>query len=293
MNNERARWDERSRKIKRKWLDWLEALPVFLLMTGLALLWAVPFFWILSTSLKDPKEVSAHIATWFTLHPTVANFLEAWNSAPFVRYYYNTLVVVLGIMLIQFVTTTLAAYAFARLNFRGKPFFFTLFLLQMMLPAPVLIFPNYNTIKMLGLVDTKLAIILPYVASAFGTFFLRQAFRSIPQDLEDAALIDGCNLWQRLWYIYVPLARPFYVTFGLVAVIFHWNEFLWPLIVTNTPNSRVLTVGLASFTQYSEGAPQLAVIAAGTLIVIAPLLLTFVLFQRTFIESFVRSGVKG
>lgn len=262
-------------------------------MSGLAFLWLVPFLWIFATAVKSPQELGSHMARWFTLHPTLHNFREAWDSAPFPQYYLNTVLVVVGIVVIQFITATLAAYAFAKFPFPFRNLLFGLFLLQMMLPAPVLILPNFNTIKFLGLVDTRTGIVLPYVASAFGTFFLRQAFLQIPQDLDDAARIDGCNVLQRLWYVYVPLTRPFYTAFGLVAVIFHWNEFLWPLIVTNTPSSRVLTVGLASFSQFSEGAPQMAVIAAGTLIVISPLLLAFVLFQRQFIESFVRTGIKG
>ena len=271
----------------------LRSLAQYLVLGILGIVWVVPFLWIISAALKSPAEATSNLASWFTLHPTLSNFKEAWDSAPFLRYYFNSTVVVVGIVALQFFTATLAAYAFARVNFVGKELFFGLFLLQMMLPAPVLIFPNYNTVNALGLIDHKFGIMLPYVASAFGTFFLRQAFRSVPKDLEDAAIMDGSRLYHLLRHIYVPLSRPFYTAFGLVAVIFHWNEFLWPLIVTNTPQSRVVTVGLASFTQYSEGAPQLAVIAAGTLIVVLPLLIVFVLFQRQFIESFITSGIKG
>lgn len=266
---------------------------VFVVMTALLVIWAVPFLWMLATAVKSPHDLAAHMSSWITLHPTLQNFKDAWNAAPFPQYYLNTILVVGGIVVAQFITATLAAYAFAKFNFPFRGLLFGLFLLQMMLPAPVMILPNFNTVSALHLVDTRLGIALPYIASAFGTFFLRQAFLQVPKDLDDAAKIDGCNPLQRLWYVYVPLIKPFYTAFGLVAVVAHWNEFLWPLIVTNTPASRVLTVGLASFSQYSEGAPQMATIAAGTLIVIGPLLVAFILFQRQFVESFVRTGIKG
>jgi sn-glycerol 3-phosphate transport system permease protein len=226
-------------------------------------------------------------------HPTLANFAEALESADFLRYYLNTAIVVLGILACQLVTITLAGYAFARLRFPGQQALFYLFLLQLMLVPPILIVPNLTTVVRLGLYDSLLGVMAPYVASAFGTFMMRQTFRTIPRDFEEAAMIDGARLWQLLRYVLLPLAKPGLVAFSIVSVTAHWNEFLWPLMVTSAPENRTLTVGLASFTQGAEGGQQWGLIAAGTLLVALPLLVAFVGFQRQFVNSFLFSGIKG
>ena len=161
-----------------------------------------------------------------------------------------------------------------------------------MLVPIVLLVPNLRTVAQLGLYDTLLGVMAPYFATAFGTFLMRQAFQSIPRELEDAALIDGARWWQLIRHIYLPLAKPALIAFSIVSVTAHWNEFLWPLMVINSPDNRPLTVGLATFTRGAEGAQAWGVIAAGTFIVIAPLLVGFALFQRRFVNSFMTSGIK-
>lgn len=260
---------------------------------ALAFIWLFPLLWAISTSFRPPGSLGSQIASLWVHHPSLANFREAWTSAPFVRLYYNTAVVVFGVLGAQLVTITLAAYAFARIEFPGRELFFRLFLLQLMVAPSSLILPNFVTIKTLGLLNTRLAIMIPYFASAFGTFLLRQTFRGVPRDLEDAAAIDGCTTFQTLWHVFIPLARPTLVAFSIVSIVYHYNEFLWPLIITDTDRARTVTVGLASFTQSAEAAAQWNLIAAGTVIVILPLLLLFVLFQRRFVESFMYSGLKG
>ena len=241
-----------------------------------------------------PESYSAQdlASLWPDYRPTLANFQLAWESANFLLYYVNTLIVVVGILAVQLVTVSLAGYAFARLEFRFKNTLFYLFLMQLMLVPPILIVPNLTTIVQLGLFDSLLGVMAPYMASAFGTFLMRQAFKGIPREFEDAALIDGCSWWQLLWHVLLPLARPALVAFGIVSVVAHWNEFLWPLIVINAPSHRTLTVGLASFTRGSEGAQEWGLIAAGTLLVCLPLLAAFVAFQRQFISSFMFTGIK-
>src|SRR5581483_1924909 len=155
------------------------------------------------------------------------------------------------------------------------------------------IVPNLTTVVRLGMYDSLLGVMAPYFASAFGTFMMRQTFRSIPRDFEEAAVIDGAHLGQLLRYVLVPLAKPGLVAFSIVSVSAHWNEFLWPLMVTNAPETRTLTVGLASFTQGAESGQQWGLIAAGTLLVALPLLIAFALFQRQFVNSFLFSGIKG
>jgi sn-glycerol 3-phosphate transport system permease protein len=268
---------------------WLWAL----LVGALAFVWVFPLLWAFATSLRPPGQLGSDIASLWVHHPSLANFKEAWGDAPFLRLYYNTAVVVFGILAVQLITITLAAYAFARMEFWGRDVLFRLFLLQLMVAPSALILPNFQTVKLLGLLNTRLGIMIPYFASAFGTFLLRQAFRSVPRDLEDAAAIDGCNTLQTIWNVFLPLAKPTLVAFSIVSVVYHYNEFLWPLIITDTERARTVTVGLASFTQSAESGAQWNLIAAGTVIVILPLLALFILFQRRFVESFMYSGLKG
>jgi sn-glycerol 3-phosphate transport system permease protein len=224
--------------------------------------------------------------------PTLANFVEAWDSADFALYYLNTIIICAGILVVQLLTISLAGYAFARLKFPGRTVFFYLFLIQLMLAPIVLLVPNLRTVAQLGLYDTLPGVMVPYFASAFGTFLMRQSFRTIPRELEDAAVIDGARWWELIVHVYLPLAKPSMIAFAIVSVTAHWNEFLWPLMVINSPDRRPLTVGLAMFTLGAEGAQAWGVTAAGTLLVVAPLLVGFLMFQRRFVNSFMTSGLK-
>ena len=198
---------------------------------------------------------------------------------------------VTSILAAQFILCTLAAYAFARFDFHGKSIAFVFVLLQLMIMPEVLIVENYTTMTRLNLVDTITGVGLPYMASAFGIFLLRQTFKTIPKELEEAARVEGCSLIQVLLKVYVPLARPTYVAYGLVSVSYHWNNFLWPLVITNSVNTRPLTVGLAIFGAPESGV-EWSIITAGTLLAVAPLLVAFLLFQRQFVQSFMHAGIK-
>jgi sn-glycerol 3-phosphate transport system permease protein len=160
-----------------------------------------------------------------------------------------------------------------------------------MIMPDALIVENYRTMAKLGLVDTITAIALPYIASAFGIFLLRQTFKTVPKELDDAARVEGASPLQVLMKVYVPLARPTYIAYGLVSVSYHWNNFLWPLLVTNSVEARPLTVGLQVFSSTDQGIDW-AVICAATLMTSAPLLVGFLLFQRQFVQSFMRAGIK-
>ncbi len=191
----------------------------------------------------------------------------------------------------QLVLVTLAAYAFARFEFPGRNVLFALVLVQLMIMPDVLIVENYRTMTALGLKDTILAIGLPYMASAFGIFLLRQTFKTVPRELDEAARIEGCGPLAVLWKVYVPLARPVYLAYALVSVSYHWNNFLWPLIITNSVESRPLTVGLQVFSSTDQGIDW-SIITAATLLTTAPLLVAFLLFQRQFVQSFMRAGIR-
>ncbi len=195
------------------------------------------------------------------------------------------------ILAAQLVIGTLAAYAFARYAFFGREVVFMLVLVQLMIMPDVLIVENYRTMSALGILDSIPAIGLPYMASAFGIFLLRQTFKTIPRELDEAARVEGAGALQVLWKVYVPLARPVYVAYGLVSVSYHWNNFLWPIIVTNTVGSRPLTVGLQVFSSTDQGIDW-SIITAATLMTSAPLLVAFLLFQRQFVQSFMRAGIR-
>lgn len=251
------------------------------------------FGWMISTSLKQRTEVFSLAPQWLPKSPVFSNFPEAWAAAPFAEYYRNTIVVTSGLVLVQLVTMTLAAYAFGRLRFPGRDVLFVLFLVQLMIPPQSLILPNYLTVKALGLLDTRLAIAMPYFGTAFGTFLLRQTFKTVPRELEHAARIDGCGHLRFLWHVLLPLARPTLFAFALVSIVSHWNDFFWPLIVTDTAKSRTLTIGLAMLEKQVESGGEWTIMMAATLIVILPPTLAFLVFQRQFIQSFMHSGLKG
>jgi len=254
----------------------------------LALLWIAPLayaFW----AAFHPSEYAVHFDIFAPL--TLDNLREALSQAPFIRYAFNTFILVTTILFAQLVLCTLAAYAFARYRFFGSDIAFALVLVQLMITPEILIVENYGTLARFDLIDTILGIGLPYMASAFGIFLLRQAFKSTPKELEEAARLEGCGVFGVLWRVYVPLARPTYIAYALVSVSHHWNNFLWPLVVTNSVETRPLTVGLGIF-----GAPESGVdwsiISAATLMSVAPLLIAFLLFQRQFVQSFMHAGIK-
>ena len=254
----------------------------------LAILWFSPLiyaFW----SAFHPAEYAVRFD--LTAPLTLDNFREAWSQAPFAQYFLNTFVLVTSILVAQFVLCTLAAYAFARFAFYGKSVAFVFVLMQLMIMPEVLIVENYATMTKLNLVDTIAGVGLPYMASAFGIFLLRQTFKTIPKELDDAARVEGCSFLQILLKVYIPLARPTYIAYGLVSVSYHWNNFLWPLIITNSVNTRPLTVGLAIFGAPESGV-EWSIITAGTLLSVSPLLVAFLLFQRQFVQSFMTAGIK-
>lgn len=255
---------------------------------GLAFVWLLPMLFALWTAFH-PSAFATHFDPTAPL--SLENFARAWDAAPFARYFLNTTLLVAGVMAGQMVLCTLAAYGFARFAFPGAGLIFALVLMQLMIMPDLLLVENYRTIKALGLVDTIAGIGLPYVASAFGIFLLRQTFKSIPSELDDAARIEGCGPLGVLWRVYIPLAKPTYIAYGLVSVSYHWNNFLWPLIITNSVSTRPLTVGLSVFAATDQGIDW-SVISAATLMTAAPLLIAFLLFQRQFVNSFLRAGLR-
>lgn len=262
-----------------------------LFVTGawvLALIWVLPLAWAIWSAIHPP----AFVTRFDPLAPlTVDNFVVAWNAAPFGRYLLNTILLVTMVLAAQLLLCIHAAFAFARLDFPGKNILFALVLLQLMVTPDILLVRNYATVAHFGLLDTILAIGLPYFASAFAIFLLRQTFKTIPRELDDAARVEGVTLLGLIWRVYVPLAKPTILAFALVSVSHHWNNFVWPLIVTSSVETRPLTVGLSIFATTDSGIDW-SIITAATLITSAPLLVGFLLFQRQFVQSFMRAGIK-
>ena len=254
----------------------------------LGLLWVLPLAYAVWTAIHP----AAYEANFELLAPlTTQNFIKAWQAAPFSRYFLNTVILVTAILIGQFILCTLAAYAFARYRFPGRGLLFTLVLVQLLVMPDILIVENYKTIRNLDLIDTISAIALPYIASGFGIFLLRQTFMSVPRELDEAAQVEGLSTLGILLRVYVPLAAPTYLAYGLVSVSHHWNNFLWPLIITNSVETRPLTVGLSIFASVDSGV-EWSVINAATLLTSGPLLIAFLLFQRQFVQSFMRAGIK-
>lgn len=254
----------------------------------LAIIWVLPLLYAFWTAFHPPAFAVKFdlFAPW-----TLENFARVLDVAPVPRYFLNTFVLVTMILISQFIICTMAAYAFVSFPFKGSEIIFILVLVQLMVMPEILLVENYRTLSNLNLIDTTLAIGLPYMASAFGIFLFRQTFKSIPKELEEAARMEGANPVQVLLRVYVPLAMPTYVAYGLVTVSYHWNNFLWPLVVTNSVETRPITVGLQIFATIEQGIDW-SLVTAATLLSVAPLLLAFLLFQRQFVQSFMRAGIK-
>jgi sn-glycerol 3-phosphate transport system permease protein len=259
-----------------------------LLALVLAVIWISPLvfaFWAAFHTSTDAVNFNL-LAPW-----TLENFRSAWEGAPWPRYFLNSFLLVSSVLIGQFILCTLAGFAFAQVEFRGKDVVFVLVLLQLFILPEVLIVENYRVAVQLGLIDSILGIGAPYMASAFGIFLMRQAFKSVPRELDEMARVEGCSLLGVLWRVYVPAARPTYLAYALVSVSTHWNNFLWPLVVTNSDTTRPLTVGLSIFAAPENGV-DISVISAATVMVIAPLLILFLIFQRQFVQAFLRAGIK-
>lgn len=290
---------------------------VNIVLVVICLLWVVPIVWAIVVSFRPPQDSLGRGDVWFGESITAESYEKVTELAPFFptieddkisrSYLVNTLQFVLLTLVVQLVTVVMAGFAFAHYDFLGRRFFFYFILLQMMIPTAILLVPNFVTVTQFStkdffipsslfyreynLFDTPWAMAMPYFGSAFGTFLVRQAFLEVPDELVDAGNMDGCRWYQLLWNVYLPPSRPAIVAFMLVSVSFHWNELLWPLVVTSD-KARPLTMGLLRFTQLTDIGAQWSLVMAATIIITTPLLALFLIFQRQFIESFLHSGIK-
>lgn len=265
-------------------------LPVHLLLVLGGIAMVLPFFWMVSTSLKTPLEALRFPPTWLPAIAQWSNYAEVFRQIPLLRYMGNTLFITFASLMGVLFTGILAAYAFARIKFPGREPTFMLFLALMMIPLPVYLVPSYMILFRLGWIDTYAAMIVPWVVNIFGIFLLRQHFKQLPEDLFDAARIDGCSRLGTLLRIVLPLSKPPIVTITVFNVIGSWNSFFWPLIVTNSDRIRPLQVGLAYFSR--EQSTNYTLLMAATTMAIVPLIILFFFAQRQIIQSQARSGLK-
>lgn len=271
---------------------WLLELLLQAIMVAAVLVIIIPVAWTFSTSLKPLQEVYAYPPKWIPSRPLWENYVTAWHDAPFDRYTFNSVVVTVTIISSQLALATLAAYVFSWFSFPGRDLIFLAFLATMMVPTQVLVVPCFLIFKVLGWHDTYLALTVPFLASAFGTFLIRQSFLSVPRDLVDAARVDGAGHLRIVWNVLVPVSKPAFLSFGLLTFTWRWNDYFWPLIMTSSDAMRTLPVGLV-FLRTAEGSIEWNIVMAAAVFVIAPVMLVFSFSQRYFVEGVMQSGLKG
>lgn len=273
---------------KSEWL--LKGLAYVLLTVG-AVSMLIPFIWMVSTSLKTPAEAVAMPPVWWPSVLRFENYVRAFQVAPFGRYFLNSVFITTVSTLGELFTTILAAFAFSKMKFYGKNILFTILIATMMVPSELLIIPNYLTLSRFGLINTYSAMIVPYLASVFSVFMLKQNFESVPNELYYAAKVDGSSDFNFLWTIMVPLSKSAIVAVTILKIIGSWNAFMWPLIVTNDRMLRPLPVGLQAFT--TEAGTHFELLMAASTIVVAPMIVIYLFLQRYIIMGVSKAGIKG
>jgi ABC-type sugar transport system, permease component len=265
-------------------------IPLYLALCAVGLLVAFPFLWMLTTSLKSAVEMNRP-PFLLPAHFHFENYAKAWAAAPFARYYLNTAIVTVAIVLGQELVSAMAAYALARLAIPFAGAILAAIVATMMVPFQVLLLPTYLIVDGLGWTDSLVGLIVPRMVGGFGIYLLYQAFREVPRDFDDAASIDGCSKAAILWRIVLPLSAPAVSALAIFSFLFAWNDFLWPLVATTRPEMRTVQLGLAMF-QGRYGA-QWNLLMAGTISAMAPTIAFYAAAQRRFIEGLAFSGLKG
>jgi multiple sugar transport system permease protein len=260
------------------------------LIAGAAFM-VIPFLWMLSTSLKTEDQVFVMPPLWFPSNPVFSNYARLFDTVPFGRYLFNSAFVSLAVMGGELITSAISAFAFARLQFWGRDKIFAIYLATLMIPFHVRLIPIFLVMKFLGWLDTYYVLVVPHIFTVYGVFLFRQFFLTIPQELEDAARIDGCGHVRVLWNVILPLSGPVVATLAVFSFLNTWNDFLWPLVMTSSQNMRVLSVGLAQL--QNEYFTLWTLLMAGAVISLLPTLIVFLVAQRYFVQGITISGMKG
>ena len=271
----------------------LKGLTYFFL-TVWALIVLFPFYWMILTSVKSYGSYNAeHVPAFFTLSPTLQNYKDAFTTVPLVGYLLNTLIFALATTAIMVVVSTLAAYAFARLEFRGKNLVFTLFLALMMIPSELVVITNFVTITNMDLRNTFPGLILPSVTSVFYIYLLKENFEQVPDELYRAAKVDGTSDLKYLWKVMIPICRPTIVTIIILKIIECWNSYVWPRLVTDDPSYYLVSNGIQEIRENGFGRENIPAMMAAVVVISVPLIVLFLVFRRKIMAGVSQGGIKG
>ncbi|MDO4295262.1 MAG: carbohydrate ABC transporter permease [bacterium] len=277
-------------KLHETRFPWKKLLIHLVLIAGIGIT-ILPFFWMITTAFKTQGESVQMPPIWFPSQWRLDSFFEIWGKPTFVQAYLNTIISTVVTVIGQVGICALAAYSFARIKFPGRDILFVTVLGVLMIPSQIFLMPQYLIIQKLGLLNSIPALFLPNLFSAFGTFLLRQAFLTLPSELEEAAMLDGCNRFQTFYKIMLPLTKSSLVALSIMVMKFAWNDLMWPLIVNTSAKKMTLAPTLSSM--ISEYGSNYPVQMAGAVLSILPLVILFVIFQKQFIEGVASTGVKG
>lgn len=283
----------------------LKQTGLYLIMTALALVFAFPFVIMLFTAFKSPAELQQ---PYFTLLPqefTLDNFVGAMTTGDWPRYFFNSTLITIATVVFSLFLNSMAAYAFSRLEFPGKNLLFAFSLIALMIPEQVIMIPVFLRLKTIpllggnnlwgvggtGLLNTYAGLVIPFVAHPFGVFLCRQAFMTFPKSLDEAAILDGCSRFRIFWNMYLPLSTPTLVTLGLLKAVTTWNQYTWPLILTNSDEMRTVQLALSNFS--TEFTTNWGYVMAATTLIILPVMILFLSLQKYYVSGIVASGIKG
>ena len=279
---------------KKRDLNRLGKAAVYALLVFWALMVLFPFYWMLLTSVKSYGSYNAeYVPKLFTLSPTLQNYVDAFRAVPLGRYFFNTIVFTLATTALMLVVTVLAAFAFARLSFRGKDLAFTAFLALMMIPNELVVITNYVTITNAELRNTFLGLILPSVTSVFYIYLLKENFSQIPDELYYAAKVDGTSDLKYLWKVMIPICQPTIVTVTILKVIECWNSYVWPRLITTDPAYFLVSGGIQEIRENGFGRENIPAMMAAVVVISLPLILLFLIFHKKIMAGVARGGTKG
>ena len=276
---------------KKKSSAVLRRVLLYIVLILIAVIMVVPFLWMLSTSLKTQYDAVKIPPVWIPDPPQWENYVKLFTEQPMFQFMLNTIKIVFFVVLGQLFFSSLAAYSFARISFKGRNVVFFFYIATLMVPGQVTMIPTYLMFAKAGLTDNHLALILPAFFSAFGVFLLRQFFMSLPRELEEAAEIDGCNPFMTYWRIMLPLVVPAMLTLGVFTLMNTWNDYMGPLIYLSSPEKYTMTLGIAYFKGVYT--TQWNLVMAGSIVFVVPILIAYLCAQKYFIEGIAFSGVKG
>ncbi|UUZ82263.1 carbohydrate ABC transporter permease [Paenibacillus sp. P26] len=272
-------------------LHWVKRILGFLLKAIVLMVFVTPFLWMISTSLQTLQETLAFPPTWIPSVPQWGNFTAAMNAGPFLTYARNSFIITFSIIILQLIVMIPAAYAFAKYRFAGKEICFSMVLLAFMIPGQVTFIPVYLMLADAGLIKSLLPQIIPFMSNAFGIFLLRQYFMQIPQEIIESARLDNASEFKIIRKIMIPMSIPALATIALFSFVSHWNDYFWPLVMTDSASVRPLTMGIAMLRE-TEGISNWHIIMAGNVVLVVPILIVYLFASKQIVRAFVYSGIK-